>query len=540
MFKLFKKLLSPRRRKKQGDPLQEEMLREFGVVEQPDQIVSPATVMQLRSSGVADFRAGRYDDAVRQFEEVVALRPSDAQNHLNLGLAYQKLGRQVDAADCFELALAFKPEFPEAHFNLGVLAIESGAYAEAATRLQHALTLRPDYPAALSNLGYVEFRHLDRLADGELHLKRALALDPAFIDAHCNLGALFQEQGRVIEAFAEYEHALKDNPDCHEARLNQALILLAQGEFEEGWQLYEARKLCSPHFNPRNYPFPEWDGRAPGTVLVYGEQGLGDEIMFASCISDLIAAGRHCVIDCTPKLERLFRRSFPGADVHAGPQTATDLGWLKHVPQVDFQVAMGSLPALYRRTRDAFPQQAGYLTADSQRVAYWRDRLGQLGPGLKIGISWRGGTVHTRSRLRSIPLAEWVPLISCVAQSHWVSLQYTDCADERASFELEHGLRLHHWQQAMDDYDETAALVSALDLVISVQTAVVHLTGALGKPVWVLISAVPEWRYMAQGETLPWYPTARLFRQQDQGDWHLVMEKVVKELGALGHCRGRS
>jgi hypothetical protein len=181
-----------------------------------------------------------------------------------------------------------------------------------------------------------------------------------------------------------------------------------------------------------------------------------------------------------------------------------------------------------------FPQRSHYLVADSQRIDYWRDRLDALGPGLKVGISWRGGIARTGQSERSIALDQLLPSLSG-PNVHFISLQYTDCQEELATLHRQCGIDMHHWQDALDDYDETAALVKALDLVVSVCTAVIHLSGALGQRVWIMAPLVPEWRYGLQGETMPWYPSARVFRQTQRGYWAPVIEKVASELERI--CR---
>ncbi|HKA46321.1 MAG TPA: tetratricopeptide repeat protein [Burkholderiales bacterium] len=488
----------------------------------------------LFQAGVLHFRAGKYPEAASCFEQVVALEHDHAEAHLNLGIACQRLGRREDAADSFAMALHHRPEYAEAHFNLGVIELEEGEHESAAARFEEAVRLKPEYVEALSNLGYVQFKHLNRSADGERNLRRAVQLQPRFAIARLNLGLLLQDRGRLDDALAAYEEALRRAPDLAEARLNRALIWLARGDFARGWPQYESRKMGSTHFTPRPFSYPEWNGKsAPGrAVLVYGEQGLGDEIMFASCLPDLMARTGRCVIECSPKLVRLFGRSFPRAVVHGSRQTDTDLAWLDLVGPVDFQIAIGSLPQYFRRSRADFPDHAGYLAADDRRIAYWRERLSRLGPGLKVGISWRGGTAQTRLSLRSLAIEQCLPLLK-LGGARFVSLQYTDCRDELARLRAAHGVNVEHWQDALDDYDETAALVAALDLVISVQTAVAHLTGALGRPVWVMVPAAPEWRYLAAGERMPWYPSARLFRQAQVGEWQPVVDRLAQELGKL-------
>jgi hypothetical protein len=281
------------------------------------------------------------------------------------------------------------------------------------------------------------------------------------------------------------------------------------------------------------YHFARWDGApiAGKTLLIYGEQGFGDQIMFASCFHEAIERAGHCIIECDPRLVTLFRRSFPSAVIEASAPSGESPAWAAQVQAVDCQIPMGSLPGFFRKRWEEFPRHAGYLRAAPERVAYWRARLDALGPGPKIGLSWRGGIPATRRHLRSLALEELLPLLRLPA--NFVSLQYGNCSDDLDRLRRDYGLILPHWADAIEDYDETAALVCALDLVISVCTAVIHLTGALGKPVWILVPAVAEWRYLDRGENLPWYPSARLFRQTEAGRWHEVLERMGKELAQL-------
>ena len=203
--------------------------------------------------------------------------------------------------------------------------------------------------------------------------------------------------------------------------------------------------------------------------------------------------------------------------------------WLEHADPISAQIAAGSLPRFLRAGRPDFPQHNGYLRAEDTRIAFWRTRLDELGTGLKVGLAWTGGSMKTRRRLRSLTAADLIPLLT-LAGAHFISLQYADSSDELSFLRDTHRLTVHHWPQAIDDYDETAALVCALDLVVSVQTAVVHLTGALGRPAWVLVPSSPEWRYMANGATIPWYPSVRLFRQRRGESWRPVISAVAAAL----------
>jgi hypothetical protein len=253
--------------------------------------------------------------------------------------------------------------------------------------------------------------------------------------------------------------------------------------------------------------------------------------MFAGCLPQLIAAAGECVLECSPKLVKLFSRSFPEVVVREAAQP--DAG-----DRFDAQIALGSLPKYWRKSIAEFPGHRGYLHADAAKTASWRKRLNGIGQGLKIGISWRGGTEKTRGYMRSIPLRNWGEILR-VPGAHFVDLQYTDCGDEVAAAASAFGVTIHQWDGVRDDIDETAALVAGLDLVISVCTTLIHLGGALGKPVWVLTPYSPEWRYGIRGETMPWYPSVRLFRQSRFGEWEPVIHDVAKSLRAQCETAGR-
>jgi hypothetical protein len=295
------------------------------------------------------------------------------------------------------------------------------------------------------------------------------------------------------------------------------------------WASYRERRRCAGFdLTVSRCPAPLWSGESVEgkVVLTYGEQGLGDEILFGSCYPDLIAQAAHCIIETEPRLEELFRRSFPAATV-LGRHRETELS--AAYPGVSCKLPCGDLPYLYRGSTAAFPQRPGYLAAAPSKVDGWKRRLEELGPGCKIGISWRGGTARTRQEVRSAALDHWRPVLAHPG-SQFVSLQYGDCEAELERARSELGVDLHHWPEAIADYDQTAALVSALDLVITVTTSVAHLAGALGSPVWILVNAAPRWCYGSRGDRMPWYTSARLFRQRRMEVWDDVMQAVAQRL----------
>ena len=536
---------------------------------EPARVPSGEAYADAAQRGQRALDARDYATAIDCFRAAVDYKHDDADAYCGLGVAHMKLQQYEDAADCFQMALHFRETDAEPHYQLGVLAQRQSDPAAAIVHLGHAITRRADHADAhnllgacllslgdaaraatsfaraveinpenahyQSNLGFVLLRDLGEVERGAVHLEAALRLNPEDAVIQCNYSSLLAYRGRVAEVVALCDHLLRANPGLFEARLNRALALLKMDRYAEAWPDYEARKHTRSNYLQRPYAFPEWRGEAltGKTLLVYGEQGLGDEIMFASCLPDVMEQAARCVIDCSPRLAALFSRSFPDAIVHGADQAdAVGAAWQTPVA-VDCQVAAGSLPGHYRRQREDFPRHAGYLRADPARVHYWREKLLGAGERLKVGIAWRGGMVSTRRSLRSLELNALLPLLQ-VPDIHFTSLQHDATAEELAQLTDGRELRLNHWPEAVADLDETAALVSALDLVITVCSANVHLTGALGREAWVMVPAVAEWRYLAAGESMPWYPGVRMFRQQQEGDWSEVVATIAGELAQRG------
>jgi tetratricopeptide (TPR) repeat protein len=534
------------------------------------------------------------ENARRNFEESLALDPDNAEAHLRLGILLAGDGRSHSAAAAhLERALALNPRIENGWFELGIVCYFQRDYPKAAASFRAALDADPDLVMARLNLGVAlkEGGHLEEAlehlrlaheqapeAEGTLrnlvvtlieadrcdeallvaggavernphsheaqalhglaYLKlhdpvralacydRALELGAGNAELHDSRGTAFLELGRLPQAIECYERALASEPGYTRSAFHRALARLLLGEYDLAWDDYELRQH-DRDFAQRPGAHPRWDGAslAGRTLLVRREQGLGDEIMFASCLPQVIASAGRCLIECEPRLEGLFRRSFPAATVFASsPEEKLPGG------AVDFAIPAGSLPRFLRRGIADFPRHDGYLRADPRRIARWRERLDLLGPGLKVGVSWAGGVRKTRRGLRSLPLEHWLPVLRAPG-IRFVSLQYTaDAGAAVAAFQQQHGIRIEHWSDAIDDYEETAALVCALDLVVSVCTAVIHLAGALGRPVWIMAPYSPEWRYGFAGDTMPWYPSARVFRQPAFGEWGPVTESVAAEL----------
>ncbi|MCW5603617.1 MAG: tetratricopeptide repeat protein [Burkholderiales bacterium] len=470
----------------------------------------------------------RGDDRAAEegYRAALAINPGQAAAHYNLGLLLKRCGRSAEALRHLDLAVAHAPDFEPALREQALSLIGLGRFDEAKASLEDAVKRRPGSGGLQAYLGFA-YQEQHCPAEALACYGQAQRLGHADAELHKNLGIVLQELGRLPESLAAYDRAIALQPDYPLARFHRALARLLRGDFAEGWPDYELR-LVSEDRPRRPSTLPRWDGGglAGKTILVHGEQGLGDEIMFASCIPDLMARAGACVIECAPAFEKLFRRSFPAAAVRTASSAATG-------PAADCEVPAGSLPLHFRRSLADFPAHSGYLRADPQRVDYWKARLDALGPGVKVGLSWRGGTHRTRSPLRSIPLEHWLPILRA-DKMHFVSLQYGKVDDDLREFSAAAGIEIAHWPEAIADYDETAALMSALDFTISVCTAVIHLGGALGRPVWVMAPYSPEWRYGFAGVTMPWYPSVRIFRQPAFGDWTSVIDRVARALRTSG------
>jgi len=453
------------------------------------------------------------------------------------GLAAIAQGRLDEAEAWLRKAYASAPQDPAIAANLGALLLQSGQFAEAAATLRAALRLKPDSISAHDNLGGA-LQALGDFAQAEAEHRAALALDPGHAAAWCNLGNALRAQARLEEAIACYARALALKPRWPHAEWNRALAYLLEGDLARGWASY-AWRIAAGKVRFPTLPLPLWDGGAPEgrRVLIYGEQGVGDEIMFASCLPDLSAAGAVPVVVCEPRLAPLFARSFPAAEVSG---TRREGAASETPPPAECWLPAGSLPRLFRGSRDAFPRTPGYLRAEDAATQEFRARLGAAAAGrLAVGIAWRGGREGMERRRRSTTLADWQPLVR-IPGVRFVDLQYGDRAHERAESAAAGGLVPEPIDgvDPLSDLDRYAALIAALDLVVAVDSAVVHLAGALGKPVWTLVPIPPDWRWMAQGTESPWYPTARLYRQERPGEWSGVFRRVAADLARLVRFEG--
>jgi tetratricopeptide (TPR) repeat protein len=469
-------------------------------------------------------KAGDIAWAVDRSRQALALDPSHANAHLHLGTALHQQQKFGAAAASLAAAVRLKPESMTARLGLARALLATNEFEAVQSALEPLLRSGSPHPRAYV-LHAIASHEQCNFPAAIRYLEKALAVEPRSAGTLLDLANVYRDSGNFARATELYERALALDPSFGDGRNEYAHALLVHGRFERGWEMYEYRWEALGKESPQNFPRRLWNGEPlqGKRLLVWPEQGLGDQIMFAGLLPEIERMGARYSLVSSPKLVKLFARSFPAAQVTA---QKSDAHHALVREAFDYQAPIASLARHLRKNRDDFPRHDGYLRPDPERVRAWSERLATLGTGKKIGISWRGGTGLTRRRLRSMDLEAWLPLLRTQGVK-FVSLQYTDCTEEIAALRSEHGIEIHHWQEAIDDYDETAALVCALDLVVSVCTSVIHLTGALGKPVWVLVPVIPEWRYLAEGESMPWYPSARLFRQKRYRQWAGVMDRVT-------------
>jgi tetratricopeptide (TPR) repeat protein len=538
----------------------------------------------------------RNEEALKRYEAALELRPRQAECEFAAGFALARLGRTKEAETRYRRAIAARPDFAAAWINLGSLLREQGqdVYAEAA--LERAVKLRPDLISGWLNLAILERERL-RPEAAERYLRQAFALNPAQVEtlvawcqfriaeqdlggawawlrwalllnpefnetvnlhgillhldgrqeeaivvferaeklgnrgAASNRGNSLLDLGRNEEALKAHESAAERDPASAGAQYNLALTQLRLGDWERGWPAYEARwRFHEVHRRPRVFRQPRWQGDELNgeRVLLHAEQGLGDTIQFCRYAALVAARGGFPILQVQPAAERLMRSL---AVVHAGRAETAVLGTEL---EFDLECPLLSLPAVFRTSVETVPWEGAYLGADAEMAARRRAEFPSARDGLRVGLAWAGNPRYKNDRARSTRLATFLPLLreaGPAVKATWISLQKSQAAEQLAALPED----VFVWDGSSRDEDlaETAAIVAGLDLVITTDTCIAHLAGAMEKPVWILLPHMADWRWMGVPETTPWYPTAWLFRQSSPGDWPGVLDRVARELWAF-------
>jgi tetratricopeptide (TPR) repeat protein len=488
--------------------------------------------------GIVLARQGKLAEAVASYAQALRLRPDYAEAHNNLALALIEQGEMNAAVASYGQALRLRPDYAEAHYNLGLALAKIDRLDEASASYEQALRLKPDYAEAYNNLGVAQGIQ-GRLQESVTSFRQALRLKPDYAEAYYNLGlVLIKEgighikEGKVEEAITCYRQALLFKPDYAEAHKDLALAWLMRGNFEQGWPEYEWRWLC-PGTAARPFAQPAWDGTplAGSTIVLYAEQGLGDTLQFIRYAPLVQQRGGKVVVVCQQQLLALLA-SCQGIDRLAARESP--------MPEFDEWAPLLSLPGIFQTRLTTIPATVPYLFADPQLVRQWRQELKPLETSkkgeLKIGIAWQGNPGHKQDRQRSIALPLFAPLAG-LPGVRLFSIQLGPGTEQL--LDLGNHFAVTDLGNRFDpaSFQDAAAVMMALDLIISVDSSMAHLAGALGVPVWVPLPYVPDWRWLLEREDSPWYPSMRLFRQRKPGNWEEVFERVVAALSRRFLCR---
>jgi Tfp pilus assembly protein PilF len=483
----------------------------------------------LRAAGNDALGLGDLKTAQTRFHEALRIAPRDAESHVCLGKLRQAQQRHTDALAHFQHALVLSPSHIAALTCAGMSSSALGRWDDAKAAFGNAVNAAPDDGETAANFANLLHRIGDLDAAAEMAV-RAVTQLPNHAGVLSLAGAVAMDSGDWAGASKWLEAALGLAPDDPEHHYNLSFALLQRGLFERGWIEHDFG-LNLPQRRPE-HAVPVWAGEplTGKTVIVSAEQGLGDEVMFASCVLDLAAMGAaKYVLDCDTRLTTLFARSFEGVQVLGKRgQHNVDLG--EDVGQVDYQISIGSLPRYLRTGEDAFPQRPGYLLPDEVRARGFFERASMLGQGKKIGISWTGGGLpHTRAA-RSIALGDWVAVLTTPG-AHFVSLQYGDHQDELRAINSVPGVSVHDLGvDPISEVDDFAALISTLDLVISIDNSTVHFAGALGIETWAILPPNADWRWMSERIDTPWYPSVELLRRGQNEPARAVMSRTAEKL----------
>lgn len=516
--------------------------------------VNPSFVEAHLRRGSLLLTLGQPATAEASYRHAIALRPDDAEAHAGLGLALMALSQLESAILSFDRAMELKPDFARAlgnraeaeaklgrlesarssyqravllsandaglHFNQGVFLSDCKDWHGAIESYRTVIALEPDHAEAYCNLGLVE--HETGQADAAMeNYSRALAINPRLATAFNNRGNLFRSRKEFAQAMMDYEQAIALEPNFAEAHFNIGQLALLQGNFAAGWPEYEWRSRIREAltFPPRNFPQPAWDGKRPlrgRSILLHAEQGLGDTIQFCRYVSRVADLGARVSLEVQPSL----------ADLLTGLDGVAQLvRYGEPPPPADYHCPLMSLPRILETTLDTIPRKTPYLRAEPHKVARWNEHLGpRTSP--RIGLAWSGNPHLANDHNRSVPLARWIAHLP--KGFDYICLQNEIRAADRQS--LPSFGHITSVESQLKNFTDTAALLETLDLVISVDTSLAHLSGAMAKKTWILLPFLPDWRWLLDRADSPWYPTATLYRQPTAGDWDSVLSELGRNL----------
>ena len=473
------------------------------------------------------YKEGNLTEAEKLVLQIVATDASSFDAFHLLAVVQWRLNKHQAALSNIDRAIWLQPRTAKAHHNRAHILQAVNRHEEALASFDRTIELQPDLATAHSDRGTTLYA-LKRYEEALRAYEKAIALQPNYPIAHYNRGLALHELRRCQDAIVSYDHALKLRPNFPEARLNQSLSWLLIGDFDKGLPGYEWRnEVKSPGNSKRVFAQPQWSGQEDiheKTILLHAEQGYGDTIQFCRYVAIVAARGAHVILEVPESLVELMRSLNTPVQIIAKGQP---------LPNFDMHCPLLSLPLALATRLNTVPASVPYLKASPHHVNRWASRLGPRNKP-RIGLVWSGEQTHANDLNRSFPLTLLLPLLDLDAL--FVSLQ-KDLRPDDANILVSRS-DLRHFGDDLKSFADTAALLASLDLVVSIDTSVVHLAGALAKPIWVMLPFTPDWRWLLDRTDSPWYPTARLFRQDESGAWPAVIEHVRVALRSfIQSCR---
>jgi tetratricopeptide (TPR) repeat protein len=463
------------------------------------------------------------DEAINCYKKAIQYNPNLAAAYNNLGNTFQEQKRYNEAITHYQIALQINPDLADAHLNLGNIYLEKGQYNEAIKHYQETLKLNPSHFESYLNLGTI-FQKQGKLDEAITCYQKAIKFNPQFAGNYYNLGIAFQDKRLLDEALGAYKKTIEFDPEFAEAHFSISWINLLLGNFKEGWKGYEWRWKLKEAYQ-RNFSQLMWDGSdiRGCTILLHAEQGFGDTIQFIRYAPLVAQRGAKVIVECQKELTSLLKNT-------EGINQIVSYG--EPLPDFDIQCPLLSLPLVFNTTLESIPAKIPYISADPLSIEKWKGRIKIDKEKTTIGLVWAGSTTTRKEGYYSCSLEAFAPFAH-LNNITLYSLQKGQASEQVAK--PPNGMKLIDYTEEIHDFSDTAAFIINLDLIISVDTAVAHLAGAIGRPVWTLLRFSPEWRWMLDRMDSPWYPTMRLFRQPAPGDWGCVIGKVFNQLQTLIH-----
>jgi tetratricopeptide (TPR) repeat protein len=486
--------------------------------------LKPDYAVAYYNLGVALQELKRLNEALISYDKAISLKPDYAEGYSNRGNALKELKLLDDALVSYDKAISIQSDFAEAYYNRGVTLIELKRLDEAVVSFDKAIGIKPHFAEAYSNRGQA-LQELKRLDEALVSYDTAISIKPDYAEAYSNRGVALQELRALDEAVANYHKAICIEPNYAEANFNLSLCNLLRGNFKDGWQGYEWRwknENIIKTSGVRNFLHPLWLGVEPlkdKTILLYAEQGLGDTIQFCRYVSYVAQLGAKVIVEVQRPLLRLLKNLEGASQVIAmGDQH----------PEFDFQCPLLSLPLAFKTELSSIPLASEHISSDIDHVTKWQDKLGKKAK-LRVGVVWSGSTGHKNDHNRSLTLSKLLPHLPCDVEYVCLQKEIRDIDKEL----LKKHSEIQYFGEELVDFLDTAALCQLMDVVISVDTSVAHLSGTLGKPTWILLPFCPDWRWLLNKDESPWYPSVKLYRQEKINDWTGILEKIKNDLKQL-------